>query len=240
MKKLLLVCLVSLFVAGCASNDYALYAKAQSEVEVARHNADAVKFKAMSDIAATGTDSAKVAAVMAIALGQTSAAGKSTMQAPQMSTALQWASILVPSITQIAGVQANMRVAMTQSDNAARVAVSTNEVFTGIAGHIQAPAANVSTTTNTTTDSRNMSTTTDSRNMSVATTTNTATTDSRNMSTTTDSRNMSTTTDSRNMSTTTDNHAVTNPAAIIAPTNTTTTTVKVCTIDPATNAVTCQ
>jgi hypothetical protein len=153
--SIFLTCL-ALLLTGCASQDYALYAKAQSDVDIARHNADAAKYKAMADIAAPGDQSAKVAAVMALALGQGSAGQSQAMQAPQASTALQWAQVLVPGLTQIAGISANMRLGMTQSDNGAKIAVSTNDAFTGIAGKIQAPAANITTTTTTTTtDSHN-------------------------------------------------------------------------------------
>lgn len=40
---------------------------------------------------------------MALALG----AGQSTLQAPQQNEALQWASILVPGLTQVAGMRYN-------------------------------------------------------------------------------------------------------------------------------------
>lgn len=137
-----------ILLTGCANQDYALYAKAQSDVEIARHNADAAKYKAMGDIAASGDQSAKVAAVMALAMGQGNAP-QQVMQAPQASTALQWAQVLVPGLTQIAGISANMRVGLAQSDNSSKVAISTNEAFVGIAGKIQAPAATTTTTTNT-------------------------------------------------------------------------------------------
>ena len=153
MKRLtLLIACAALALTGCASNDYALYAKGQAESDTARHNADAAKYKAMADIAATGTDSAKVAAVMALALGAQGSAGQaSRLQAPQASSALQWAQVLVPGLTQIAGIAANMQVATTQSNNAARVAESTNASFVGIASQIQA-APTITTTTTTTTD----------------------------------------------------------------------------------------
>jgi len=148
--------LLALFISGCASQDYALYAKAQGDVDIARHNADAEKYKAMASIASSGDQSAKVAAVMALALGQASTGQQPAMQAPQASTALQWAQVLVPGLTQIVGVTANMRLGMAQSDNGAKIAVSTNDTFGAIAGKIQAPAANITTTTTTTTtDSHN-------------------------------------------------------------------------------------
>lgn len=145
MKKTCLL-LSLLVLAGCASNDYALYADTAAKTEIARHNADAARYKAMSDIASSGTEAAKVAAVIAMALGQGTSTQASRLQAPQASEALQWAQVLVPGLTQIAGIAANARVAQVQSNNAARVAESTNNTFAGIAGKIQAPAANVMTT----------------------------------------------------------------------------------------------
>lgn len=134
---------------GCATQDYELYAKAQSEVAVAKHNSDAAKYKAMGDIAASGTEAAKVAAVMALALGQ-STSTSSTLQAPQQSSALQWAQVLVPGVTQMVGIVSNTRLGMTQSDNSTKLGMSTNESFVGIASKIQAAP-----TITTTTDSHN-------------------------------------------------------------------------------------
>jgi hypothetical protein len=84
---------------------------------------------------------------MALALGQNGTAQAQTIQAPRESGALQWASVLVPGLTNLYSIAANTRVSMAQSDNSARVAMSTNESFVGIAGKIQAPVANVTTTT---------------------------------------------------------------------------------------------
>lgn len=157
-----------LALTGCATNDYALYSKAQSDIETSRHNADAAKYKAMSEIAASGSEAAKVAAVMAMAIGQGASGKGSALQAPQASTALQWASVLVPGLTQIAVMGFNTKAQIAQSNNAAAVAISTNGAFVGIAGQIQAPAANITTTTTTTatttTDRHDIVNTTDSYN----------------------------------------------------------------------------
>lgn len=160
MKSLLIPTLVAL--AGCASpGDYAAYANGQAQIEAARHAADAARYKAMSDIAAGGDSTAKVAAVMALAIGQQGAAqGAMRIQAPKTDSeiALQWASILVPGITNVAGIAYGAKVATNASDNAAAVSMSTNNAFLGMAGQIQAPgvpAANVYTqTTNTTNTDR--------------------------------------------------------------------------------------
>lgn len=148
MKTAILLLVAAMGLGGCATNDYALYAESNAKMQIAKSNAESEKYKAMSAIAASGTEAAKVAAVMAIALGgQATANGAAQLSAPQQSNALQWAQVLVPGLTQVAGIAANMRVATVQSNNATTLGVSTNESFVGIAGKIQAPAANNTTTT---------------------------------------------------------------------------------------------
>lgn len=153
MKKfrnilILAAAVAAVALAGCASNpEYAQYTKAQTDIATAKHAADAAKYKAMSDIAVSGDNLAKNAAIMALALGQTSGA-QSTLQAPTPNAALQWAQVLAPSLTQLMGIAANARVSTVQSNNSARVAESTNGAFVGIAGLIQA-APTVTTTTTT-------------------------------------------------------------------------------------------
>ena len=138
--------IAALALTACASPDYAQYSKAQTDIATARHGADAARYRALSDIAATGDSSAKVAAVMALAMGSQGSAAQATMQAPQASQALQWASILVPGLTQVAGMRYQHLSAVVQSNNSAAVAQSTNAAFVGMAGKIQAPG---SVTTNT-------------------------------------------------------------------------------------------
>lgn len=145
MKTILTFLLVALALTGCASQDYAQYSKAQTDIATARHAADAAKYKAMSDIAASGDSGAKIAAVMAMAMGQAGGA-QNTIQAPQASQALQWASILVPGLTQVAGMRYSFMSQQTASNNATALGISTNTTFAGIAGKIQAPGAITTTT----------------------------------------------------------------------------------------------
>lgn len=152
MKKYFFIIGILLTLTGCSSTEqYKLYADSHAKMETAKYNAEAAKYKAMSDIANNGTEAAKVAAVMAIALGGNSNGNKTNgIQAPQQSEALQWAQILVPGVIQSVGIIANRQVAITQSNNSAAVANSTNAAFVGMASRIQAPVANVNnTTTNT-------------------------------------------------------------------------------------------
>jgi hypothetical protein len=51
-------------------------------------------------------------------------------------TALQWTSVLLPSLTQFYSISANRQVAITQSNNAAAVAKSTNDTFATMNGNM--------------------------------------------------------------------------------------------------------
>lgn len=147
---------VALALTGCAS-DYKLYADATAKSEIARHNADAAKYKAMADIAAQGDASAKVAAVMAIALGDRQGAAQGTQLRPPehaTGTLLQWAQVLVNPLTQMYGAYSARRMGEAQANYSFQGLKSTNDTFGLIASKIQAPgvpAPNVTTTTNTTT-----------------------------------------------------------------------------------------
>lgn len=138
--------LAALVLAGCASPDYAQYSKAQTDIATARHSADAARYRALSDIAATGDSSAKVAAVMALALGANTAQ-QPVIQAPQPNQALQWAQILVPGLTQVAGMRYNYLSQQVQSNNTTTLGLSTNNAFVGLAGKIQAPGSTFTSTT---------------------------------------------------------------------------------------------
>lgn len=189
MKKLLVI-LALVGLTGCATNDYKLYAQAQAQVATAKANAEGERFKALSNIATNGTESSKIAAVMALALGNNGQSNAPALAAPAPNEALQWASILVPSLTNIAGMHYNSKVSMATIDTNARIAESTNSTFSSIASKIQAPvapAANVSNVTTTTTTSNanqaNVATTTSSANQ--ANTTSSSTTTNANPTTTT-------------------------------------------------------
>ena len=144
--KTLTIILAALAMTACASPDYAQYSRAQTDIATARHAADAAKYKAMSDIAASGDSGAKIAAVMAMAMGQ-SGGGQTQIAAPQASQALQWASILVPGLTQVAGMRYNYLSQQAQSNNATTLGLSTNNAFVGLAGKIQAPGSTFTSTT---------------------------------------------------------------------------------------------
>jgi hypothetical protein len=164
--KILSITLSIAILSGCASGEYKMYVESVTKVEMSKSLAEAAKYKAMSDIAASGSESAKMAAVMALALGgnNNNGGGQQTQLKPPTDigqTALQWAGLFVPMLTQAYGIHANTQLGMANSNNSARISESTNAAFLGIAGKIQAPVtvlpqANVTTTS---TDSHNTATT---------------------------------------------------------------------------------
>lgn len=150
-KRVTVAVAVLAALAGCASPEmYRQYADGQAKIEVAKYTAQAEKYKAIAQIAGTGDSTAKVAAVVAMAMGDmgggSAGTGGSAQLAPPKDpseTALQWASILVPATVQGFGIKANRDVAIRQSDNsttlgirqsdnAASVQINTNQTMQGI------------------------------------------------------------------------------------------------------------
>ena len=142
MRKITLIAAtLALLTVGCASNnDYKLYAETQRAIAQAHRDADIARYQALSKIAETGDSTSKVAAVMSLNMGTGNTSPRVQQVNPPKSiaeTALQWTSVLLPSVTSLYGISANRQVAVTQSNNAAAVAKSTNETFAAInaAGH---------------------------------------------------------------------------------------------------------
>lgn len=94
--KIIAAALAVLVLTGCASSNSLYYEAVQKTAEA---NAKAVqaKFDALSQIASSGDGQAASAAVMALALTQTS----SVQPIPQKSEAIQWASILASPVTSL-------------------------------------------------------------------------------------------------------------------------------------------
>lgn len=141
MKALIIAVAAIVSLAGCASTqEYTAYVEAQKAIHSARAQAETARYQALAEIAKTGDTAAKVAAV--ISLNQGAPANSSPNVAMPISNAevaRQWASILVPAVTQGYIANQGAKVAITQSNNSASVAKSTNETFANIAGQIQAP-----------------------------------------------------------------------------------------------------
>ncbi len=170
MKIPILGVIVLLLGTGCATQQSVTKdLNAQiAAVEKAKAEADKARYEAIAQIAATGGDSAKVAAVMALALGKGSGSGESPkFVAPEpakspLDTLFHVALGVADRALQIYGIRSNANVAIKQSEYNRDIFTTSYRTIGDVAARIQAPAANITTlTTNTTT---NTTTTTNSGN----------------------------------------------------------------------------
>ena len=95
-RKVLAGITATLLISGCASSTTEYYQAVEAAAQ-ANAAASQAKFNALSAIAASGDGQAASAAVMALALTQTTA----VTPIPQQSQALQWASILAAPISNL-------------------------------------------------------------------------------------------------------------------------------------------
>jgi hypothetical protein len=139
--KLLAILTATVALVGCGTTEqYKMYAETQKSIAQANAMAETARYAALAEIAKTGDPGARVAAVMSINFGSQGGNGPRVQQvAPPKSfgeTALQWTSVLLPSLTNIYGITANRQVAVTQSNNQAAVAQSTNATFATMNGNM--------------------------------------------------------------------------------------------------------
>ena len=133
MKTLLSLVALCAILSGCATTDTAAFYAAQRDAETAKYTA----IKALAEGADPTTR-----ALLAVMLGGGLQGGQSGIrQAAPDTTALQWASVLVPGAVQAYGLVEQGRTARMQSSNSMTLGISTNDTFRGIAGLIQAPGA---------------------------------------------------------------------------------------------------
>ena len=139
--KLATIAVALIGLTGCASNDYRLYAETQTKIAQANRDAEIARYQALAKIAETGDSASRVAAVISLNItgaGGGAAARQLPVNPPQSlgDKALQWTSVLLPSLTQVYGINANRQIAITQSNNQAAVARSTNETFATMNGNM--------------------------------------------------------------------------------------------------------
>jgi len=137
--KLIATILCAFALTGCATGQYQAYADAHK----AHAAAQTARYQALADIAKMGDTTAKVAAVISLQAGGQQQQSQIAMPRSASDQALQWASVLVPAVSQAYMIGQNVRLGMRQSDNATALGISTNAAFVGIASQIQAPAANL-------------------------------------------------------------------------------------------------
>lgn len=123
MKRtaIFLAALCSASLAGCATDMSRYYAVQEKAVE-----ADNNAVMGLAAAAAQGNQGA----IMALALRQ----GQAGKIAPPQDKALQWASILVPGLTNIYGINRNAAISMKQIDAEVEMYTGTLDAVGGIAG----------------------------------------------------------------------------------------------------------
>ena len=124
---------LAMLATGCASN--AEYFAAIDRANEQAATVESARFEALARLAETGDDATRMAAAMALALSPGAASSITTPQMPQ-NQALQWASILVPSLTQIgiAGIGANVSRAQINANRDVSMATTRGFVDLGTAG----------------------------------------------------------------------------------------------------------
>lgn len=143
MKKIL-IAVGALILAGCSTaGDYYKSVEASNAHNVqlakAHAEAEAVRYQALMRIAESGDATAKVAATMALALGAGTRQAQAAVAQPQRSEALEWASILVPGVTQGLSIYYNTKASINANNNATRLGINTNATFGQFASEINAP-----------------------------------------------------------------------------------------------------
>lgn len=109
--------LVATLLAGCATPGYVEYTQAVAAQSVAQAEARAKTNAAIMAMAMQGDATTKTVAVMLLAMQ-----GNSTQTLPvepPRDQALQWASLIMPSVTALAGGYFGYRLGVTQSNNQA-------------------------------------------------------------------------------------------------------------------------
>jgi uncharacterized membrane protein YgcG len=126
--KLLIALPAIALLGGCATTnkDYLALLTAQQAVAVQNAEAAKARFNAMSQIAQTGDASSRTAAVMAMAMVQTPHVN---LPPPPESEAFKWASIILPSVTNLGTGFFGYRLGVAQSNNNRDITVAGYNTF---------------------------------------------------------------------------------------------------------------
>jgi len=130
MKKLALTAIAALALTACATGNDAYY-NAIAEREKRQAEQELRADTAIAQMAQSGDPQAKGMAIMYFATKNASKASQSVIAAPKSvaEQVLPWASLLVPSLTQIYGIQAQTDVAIANSNNSVKNQQSSNEMI---------------------------------------------------------------------------------------------------------------
>lgn len=139
-----LITAAALALTGCSTaGDYYKSVDASNAHNVslakAHAEAEAIRYQALMRIAESGDATAKVAATMALALGANTRQVQAAVAQPQRSEALEWASILVPGVTQGLSIYYNTKASINANNNATALGLNTNTTFGQFASEINDP-----------------------------------------------------------------------------------------------------
>lgn len=132
------------FLVGCASSSTEYYDavnrmnEQRTQIEIARANAESERIKALQSVVYAGDSSSQTAAVMALAFAGTGneSANEGALVMPRQpesrgDIALKWASVLVPSLTNLYGINRNTAVRMEQIESNRELSIHNNETMLG-------------------------------------------------------------------------------------------------------------
>lgn len=143
MKKAIIIGITLVFLVGCASNqpyyDSVNHAnETAAQIELAKAQAEVERMKVLQNIAQTGDETSRTAAVMALAFGGQQGGGQKSAnisnpeRAPDAGEqALRWAGVLAPSLTMLYGINRNSAVQMEQVDANKEISINSNDTMLG-------------------------------------------------------------------------------------------------------------
>lgn len=119
----------SLALSGCVmTENYRLYAETQQAIAESNARAEMARVQALSEIAKNGDTTAQVAALITLNLGGQERDREVQLAEPESVSdqALKWTAVLLPSLTQIYGINKSIDLAKLQSNNSRDVAINNN------------------------------------------------------------------------------------------------------------------
>ena len=134
--KRLIAGMVSVALAGCATPPgYVEYAAAIKAMAAQQAASSMAASEAIAKIAASGDSAARVAAVLM--LGLQAQRTQAPVMEPPRDQALQWAAVIMPSLTAVASGYFGYRLGVTQSNNQAQTTLASYDAIAGtsVAGY---------------------------------------------------------------------------------------------------------
>jgi hypothetical protein len=121
-------------LAGCQTENYGLYAQSMARIAEANASVAREQAAAMERLAqfSGASDTVRTVAVIMLAMGAQNAKTQVNVVPPQ-NEALQWAQVLLPSISTLALGYWGYHLGKTQSNNAADVSIAGYNAMNGIA-----------------------------------------------------------------------------------------------------------